>query len=98
METIEFLAIPLAEYFDGKLTIEDILKIYEDHGFDANQDWPGNVRWEELYDASPKGTKVILTVRDHEEVWYRNAIYKVCFTRWNYLDLSSFLKMHVKEV
>ena len=77
METIEFLAIPLAEYFDGKLTIEDILKIYEDHGFDANQDWPGNVRWEELYDASPKGTKVILTVRDHEEVWYRKALLNI---------------------
>ena len=26
METVEFLAIPWSEYFDGKLTIEDILK------------------------------------------------------------------------
>ena len=75
METVEFLAIPWSEYFDGKLTIEDILKAYEDHGFDANQDWPGNVRWEELYNASPKGTKVILTVRDNEEIWLRNRIH-----------------------
>ena len=77
METVEFLAIPWAEYFDGKLTIEDILKMYEDHGFDANQDWPGNARWEELYDASPKGTKVILTVRDHEDVWYRKVLLNI---------------------
>ena len=77
METVEFLAIPWSEYFDGKLTIEDILKAYEDHGFDANQDWPGNVRWEELYNASPKGTKVILTVIDNEEVWHRNRIHSL---------------------
>ena len=78
METLELLAIPQTDYFDGKVTIEDILKIYEDHGFDANQDWPGNVRWEELYNASPKGTKVILTVRDDEYVWHRNALFIYC--------------------
>ena len=80
METVEFLAIPWAEYFDGKLTIEDILKAYEDNGFDANQDWPGNIRWEELYNASPKGTKVILTVRDNEDVWHRNALFSISET------------------
>ena len=77
METVEFLAIPWSEYFDGKLTIEDILNAYKDHGFDANQDWPGNVRWEELYNASPKGTKVILTVRDSDEVWLRNRVHSL---------------------
>ena len=75
METIEFLAISWCEYFDGKLTIQDILRAYKDLGFDANQDFPGNVRWEELYNASPKGTKVILTVRDNEAVWLRNSIH-----------------------
>ena len=75
METIEFFAISWCEYFDGKLTIQDILRAYKDHGFDANQDFPGNVRWEELYNASPKGTKVILTVRDNEDVWLRNSIH-----------------------
>ena len=30
----------------------------QEHGFDANQDIPGNMLWEELYAASPKGQKV----------------------------------------
>ena len=51
---------------------DDILEAYRDHGFDANQDTPGNVYWEELYNASPKGTKVILTIRDNPEVWQRS--------------------------
>ena len=72
METIEFLAIRWTEYFDGKIGIEDVLKAYEYHGFDANQDVPGNIFWEELYRVSPKGTKVILTVRDNEDVWQRS--------------------------
>ena len=29
------------------------------HGFDANQSVPGNMLWEELYAASPKGQKVL---------------------------------------
>ena len=52
---------------------EEILKIYKNLGFDANQDVPGSLCWEELYNASPKGTKVILTVRDDDYVWHRNA-------------------------
>jgi len=31
--------------------------------------------WEELYRAMPKGTKVILTVRDSDEVWF-DSYYK----------------------
>ena len=31
----------------------------KEHGFDANQSVPGNMLWEELYAASPKGQKVI---------------------------------------
>ena len=73
METIELLAIPWANYFEGKINIEELLQAYEHHGFDANQDWPGNVCWEELYNASPKGTKVILTVRDHDHIWHSKA-------------------------
>ena len=72
METTEFLAITWTKYFDRKIGIEQVIKAYEDHGFDANQDTPGNVYWEELYNASPKGTKVILTVRDSDEVWQRS--------------------------
>ena len=48
------------------------IEAYEKHGFDANQDLPGNVYWEELYNASPKGTKVILTVRDSDDIWQRS--------------------------
>ena len=51
METTEFLAIIWTKYFDGKIGIEKVIKAYEDHGFDANQDTPGNVYWEELYNA-----------------------------------------------
>ena len=35
---------------------------------DPWQDLPGNMLWEELYKASPTGTKVILTVRASDEV------------------------------
>ena len=55
--------------------LDATVKAYKDHGFDANQDFPGNVRWEELYNALPKGTKVILTVRDDEKVWFRKSIH-----------------------
>ena len=60
--------VPMSHNFE----ISSINTTYEDHGFDANQDTPGNVYWEELYNASPKGTKVILTVRDSDEVWQRS--------------------------
>ena len=41
---------------------------YQNHGFQGNQDVPGNFYWEELYNASPDA-KVILTVRDSEDDW-----------------------------
>ena len=72
MEATEFLSITWTEYFDGKIGIEKVIEAYEKHGFDANQDLPGNVYWEELYNASPKGTKVILTVRDSDDIWQRS--------------------------
>ena len=72
METTEFLAITWTEYFDGKIGIEKVIEAYENHGFDANQDTPGFLYWEELYNASPKGTKVILTVRDSDDIWQKS--------------------------
>ena len=75
METVEFLAIIWSEYFDRKISINKVLQAYDDYEFDANQDIPGNACWEELYHASPKGTKVILTIRDSDEVW-QNSIKK----------------------
>ena len=39
---------------EEKIEIEEVLKKYDELGFDANQDYPGNFLWEELYLASPK--------------------------------------------
>ena len=55
LETAEFLSGVWKDFFEGRATIEDVLAVYEQHGFDANQDYPGNFLWEELYLASPKG-------------------------------------------
>ena len=46
------------------MKIEKVISEYKVHGFDVNQDLPGNIHWQDLYKASPPGTKVILTVRD----------------------------------
>ena len=35
----------------NKATIEDVLACYDKHGFDTNQDVPGNFLWEDLYRA-----------------------------------------------
>ena len=69
-ETLEFLTQSWYNYFQGNASIDDVVADYDKNGFDANQDLPGNMKWEELYEASPKGTKVILTIRDNEDVWY----------------------------
>ena len=59
------LVIILTEYFK-------VIEAYNDYEFDANHDFPGNKCWEELYQASSKGTKVILTVGDSDEVWQKS--------------------------
>jgi len=58
METLEFLNESWLNYLNGEASIESVLEDYEKYGFDANQDLPGNLKWEELFKASPKGTKV----------------------------------------
>ena len=40
----------------------------KEHGFDANQSVPGNMLWEELYAASPKGQKVIWSHKRSQKV------------------------------
>ena len=58
-----------------KATIEEVIAEYERLGFDANQDFPGNFLWEELYTAlskKDKNIKVILTVRDNDQVWWNS--------------------------
>ena len=46
---------------DEKTEIKDVLDKYDELGFDANQDTPGNFIFEELYRASPKGNEFILS-------------------------------------
>jgi len=70
METLEFLSHTWADHINGKIPIEQVIAEYDKHGFDANQDIPGNFMWEQLYRALPKDTKVILTVRESEEKWW----------------------------
>ena len=75
METVEFLSFVWRDYIDGKATIDDVINAYDKHGFDANQDIPGNLLWEDLYRALIKrdaNTKVILTVRDSDAAWWKS--------------------------
>ena len=56
-------------------SIDDVIAAYEKHGFDTNQDIPGNLLWHDLYQAmvkKDKNTKVILTVRDNDDVWWNS--------------------------
>jgi len=69
METAEFLSEDWMKYLKNEITTTQLLAAYEREGFDANQDVPGNMIWHELFDASPNDTKVILTVRDNEDIW-----------------------------
>jgi len=46
------------KFLEGKIDAKAVLDKYKEQGFDANQDIPGNMLWEELYAASPKGQKV----------------------------------------
>lgn len=75
METAEFLSFVWRDYVEGKATIDDVINAYDKHGFDANQDIPGNLLWEDLYRALIKrdaNTKVILTVRDSDAAWWKS--------------------------
>ena len=72
METAEFLSFIWRDYLRGEASIEDVIAEYDKNGFDANQDIPGNLLWEDLYRAMPKDTKVILTVRDSDAAWWKS--------------------------
>lgn len=64
LEQCEFISGEWLKYLSGEGTIDDVIATFEKHGFDTAQDFPANINWEALYDASPAGTKVIMTVRD----------------------------------
>jgi len=71
VETADCFSYIWRDYLDGEITIEDVVKAYVAHGFDANQDLPGNFLAYELFKASPSA-KVILTVRDDEKAWEKS--------------------------
>ena len=62
------------KYLDGKATIAEVVAEYENNGFDACQDIPGNYHWKELYDHLGPDTKVILTVRDDADRWWNSYV------------------------
>ena len=73
-ETWKFLSYVWRDYYEGKCTIKDVLAEYDKHGFQVNQDLPGNGCWEEMYLNTPDA-KVILTVRDSDDVWFKGTEY-----------------------
>lgn len=48
------------KYFKQEASINDVLETYKNINCSVNQDWPSNMLWEELFNASPNA-KVILT-------------------------------------
>lgn len=72
-ETIFYLTEIWTQYLEGKVPIKEVIDEYTKLGFQANQDFPGNVYWEELFNASPNA-KVILTVRDNADVWNKSFL------------------------
>ena len=53
IETTEFLTKEWLEFMEGHGTIESVIEAYSREGFDTNQDFPGNIFWEDLYRAIP---------------------------------------------
>ncbi|CAG5079285.1 Oidioi.mRNA.OKI2018_I69.PAR.g9216.t1.cds [Oikopleura dioica] len=70
-ETCQFLSDIWLDYLEGRCSIHKVIDEYKKYGFQANQDFPGNMYWEELYHASPNA-KVIITIRDNAEVWHQS--------------------------
>lgn len=67
-ETIVYFTDIWNDLLEGKCTLHDVIQHYDSLGYDSCNDFPGNAYWEEFY-KSIEGAKVILTVRDNEDVW-----------------------------
>ncbi|CBY13677.1 unnamed protein product [Oikopleura dioica] len=66
--------MPIYEkYLKQEASIEDVLESYKSINCSVNQDWPGNMLWEELFNASPNA-KVILTVRKNDAEWFDSLV------------------------
>ena len=54
--------------------ISSLVYVYTNIILPIFSDTPACFYWEHFYDACPKGTKVILAVRDSDEVWANSWI------------------------
>ena len=64
------------------MAIDEVVAEYDRYNFDANQDAPGNLHWQELLAVSPKGTKVILTGKFQNKVYKRFNVQGFCYEKW----------------
>lgn len=62
IETCEFLTEEWLEYMEGRGSIKKVLDAYERNNFDTNQDFPGNIYWEELWRANGEGKVKFITI------------------------------------
>ncbi|CBY16441.1 unnamed protein product, partial [Oikopleura dioica] len=72
-ETMFYLTDIWTQYLEGRATIEEVIEEYRKQGFQGNQDFPGNIYWEDLFNASPN-CRVILTERDNADVWNKSFV------------------------
>ena len=70
LEQLELVSNEWLAFVSGTGSIDDVIATFDKNGFDTAQDFPANMNWEALYDASPPGTKVLLTVRDNDKQWF----------------------------
>jgi len=72
-ETYTFMRETWIQFFQGHIGIEEVCAKYDQEGVDVVVDGPANYFWEEMAQYWPKA-KVILTVRDNEDKWYRSLV------------------------
>ena len=67
-QTMEYFQDDWVNYIDQKIPLDDVIRKYDEHGINATSDLPFNGLAVNGYDRI-KGCKIILTVRDNEDVW-----------------------------
>jgi len=60
------------DFFEGKATIQDVALEYDAHNVEVLVDHPCMFFWKQFAEIWPKA-KVILTMRDNTDVWWRSA-------------------------
>lgn len=72
-ETFTYMRRTWIDFFNGKITIEDVCAKYDEQDVDVVVDLPANYFWREMSQYWPKA-KIILTVRDSEDEWYGSLV------------------------